>query len=515
MASDNLNRVFIKAYDKDKAAGHRSAPVAAASHSSSAFIVRFDTATVETAAPHLHSRPMQAKENLVSSQAIKPSQRKPAVSAIAATSPLASNSMPFQVPVDWATAQPPALTNGLDPTTIVVSQSGFAGAGSSLPPNAMPIPVDPIATQRPLYSHDDVELPQENVSNSDRTGSSWPAASNNSSFRSDNSGDVDLADRIAAKNRGGDIFRLDRPSYATPVHEADLYADSDYSQPSESLDAAVPQVQGVPTTSSNNTGSYSSSASADRSRPSGNRQSSFAGHSVQHDQIRHKERSLRMARLRIFNPLWEVDRLEWPPICQELIESINNGSASVAQNLLSACQEGLQVLAVTSPQSGTGTSTVACCLAMLAGRNGLNVALVDGNTENPSLCYQTNLDLEVDWHEAVARQLPLEEIAVHSVDDQVTLVPLLERLNAPELNERNMAAMLQELSQSFDMVIVDLGTMSSPRNMVNTLGELGVIHAVVAVLDKRNISSDRTESCLRQIRQTGIASIGLVENFAA
>jgi Mrp family chromosome partitioning ATPase len=145
----------------------------------------------------------------------------------------------------------------------------------------------------------------------------------------------------------------------------------------------------------------------------------------------------------------------------------------------------------------------------------LNVALVDGNTENPSLCYQTNLDLEVDWHEAVAKQLPLEEIAVHSVDDQVTLVPLLERLNAPELNERNMAAMLQELSQSFDMVIVDLGTMSSPRNMVNTLGELGVIHAVVAVLDKRNSSSDRTESCLRQIRQTGIASIGLVENFAA
>jgi Mrp family chromosome partitioning ATPase len=485
------------------------------SHSSSAFIVRFDTATVETEAPHLHSRPIQAQENPAPSQANKPSQRKLAVSATAATSLPASKSMQFQVPVDSATAQPPALPTGLDHTTIVVSQSGFGGADSSLPPSAQLLPIAPIATQRPSHSHSNAEIPQLQANNGDQIGSSWAAASNNNSNGSDDLGAVDLADRIAAKNRGGDIFRLDRPSYATPVHEADLYADSDYSQPSEPLDSAVPQVQGVPTSSSNNSGSYSSSASADRSRPSENRQSSIAEHSVQHDQIRHKERSLRMARLRIFNPLWEVDRLEWPPICQELIESINSGSASVAQNLLSACQEGLQVLAVTSPQSGTGTSTVACCLAMLAGRNGLNVALVDGNTENPSLCYQTNLDLEVDWHEAVAKQLPLEEIAVHSVDDQVTLVPLLERLNAPELNERNMAAMLQELSQSFDMVIVDLGTMSSPRNMVNTLGELGVIHAVVAVLDKRNSSSDRTESCLRQIRQTGIASIGLVENFAA
>jgi Mrp family chromosome partitioning ATPase len=152
---------------------------------------------------------------------------------------------------------------------------------------------------------------------------------------------------------------------------------------------------------------------------------------------------------------------------------------------------------------------------MIAGRHGLNIALVDGNMENPSLCYQTNLELEVDWHEALARKLPLEEIAVHSVDDQVTLVPLLARLSAPQLNEQNMAKMLSELSQSFDLVVVDLGHMASSRNLVTSLGDLGAINAVVAVVDRRNNSADAIESCLRQIRQTGIASIGLVENFAA
>ena len=121
----------------------------------------------------------------------------------------------------------------------------------------------------------------------------------------------------------------------------------------------------------------------------------------------------------------------------------------------------------------------------------------------------------MDWHEAVARQLPIEEIAVHSVEDQVTLVPLLERLSAPELTEQNLARMLRDLSNSFDLVIADLGPMTAPRSMAASLGELGVLQAVVAVVDHRNHSPERMEGCLRQIRQAGVSSIGLVENFAA
>lgn len=510
MASDNLNRVFIKAYGKDKAAGHRGSPTAAAINSPSTFIVRFDTATVETESPHLLSRPTSTQENQLPTQTHKPTQRKPSVSVAAVAKQPSSASMQVPRPVDSPSASIRTIPNAMDHTTIVVSQSGTGRTDASEAAPADPYSTSQIAAQLPTRKSANDEQPRQ-AFNSDRGAGSTTEASYSISSVVDNSIGMDLADRIAAKNRGGDIFRLDRPSYAEPAHEGDLYADSDSSQPSLSMDSVAGKVQSVPTTPD----SFTRSDGFERGRRSDSLNHNVTNPSRESEQIRHKERSLRMARLRIFNPLWEVDRLEWPPICQELIESINIGSASVAQNLLSACQEGLQVLAVTSPQSGTGTSTVACCLAMLAGRNGLNVALVDGNTENPSLCYQTNLDLEVDWHEAVAKQLPLEEIAVHSVDDQVTLVPLLERLNAPELNEQNMASMLQELSQSFDMVIVDLGTMSSPRNMVNSLGELGVIHAVVAVLDKRNCSSDRTESCLRQIRQTGIASIGLVENFAA
>jgi Mrp family chromosome partitioning ATPase len=189
----------------------------------------------------------------------------------------------------------------------------------------------------------------------------------------------------------------------------------------------------------------------------------------------------------------------------------------VARNLIEACQEGLQVLAVTSPQSGEGRTTVACCLAKLAGSRGLNVAIVDGDIENPTLSYQTNLDVDQDWKTAIFNQLPLEEVAVHSIEDQVTLVPLTHPIAQHEMatDDNRIESMLQELSESFDLVIVDMGHMDSSRSLVTSLGERGVISAVVAVVDYRSSTRQQVDHCLRRIRQTGVASIGLVENFAA
>ncbi len=229
------------------------------------------------------------------------------------------------------------------------------------------------------------------------------------------------------------------------------------------------------------------------------------------------ERELRQARARVFNPVWEVDNFQWPAVCLELMEQMDEKLERVAKNLAAACQEGLQVLAITSPQRGEGSSTVACCLALLAGHHGLKVAIVDGDLEQPSLSYQTNLDVEQDWRAAIMHHLPLEEVAVHSIEDQVTLVPLLSPVSSNELasDDNRIALMLQELADSFDLVIVDMGAMASARNLVSSMGQQGVISAAVAVVDYRNSAPQLIESCLRRLRQAGIASIGLVENFAA
>jgi Mrp family chromosome partitioning ATPase len=315
-----------------------------------------------------------------------------------------------------------------------------------------------------------------------------------------------LDQRLAIHGLPGEIFRLDSPTY---VREAVRLTSSD-----DASEDSGPQ------------GSFSPPLPRERNLLNGGDEavspqpvsdSVSTARNPRGDHSKAIEENLRRARVRVFNPVWEVDSLQWPEVCLALLEKRAESMEKVAHNLISACQEGLQVLAVTSPQSGEGRTTVACCLAKLAGSRGLKVAIVDGDIENPSLSYQTNLDVEQDWKTAIFNQIPLEEIAVHSIDDQVTLVPLLRPIahNEMSADDNRIAYMLYELAESFDLVVVDMGHMSSARSLVTTMGEQGILNAVVAVVDHRSSSPEQIETCLRRIRACGVASIGLVENFAA
>lgn len=535
MASENLNRVFIKAYGKGKPASPVPAPASSAAPQEE-WIVRIDTATAQSSVvPQMHNQrpprhevamaiprhwPAPGSGQQMMSLEAKMGHEMPTEAHVA-------NALNSSLPAASPSPFVGDFSDFFGGTTMIVPQASLGGSnstqlGSDQANAGQSVPLPAASGQpNPIQSIKKDEAPVFQPSQDLKSSSSvheGPALASGEEPTDLHEpvlfDPIVLEQQIAAKNQHGEIFRLDRPSYAAVQQATEAFAEEQASSPSDASSLnALPLVADIQAAQSRPTPlpiKGPTSSDAHRRKDSGSKKSPIAD-----EHVIAKERDLRRARVRIFNPLWEVDRLEWPRICVELLNTIDSQTPGVANNLLNACQEGLQVLAVTSPQSGAGTSTVACCLAMIAGRHGLKIALVDGNMENPSLCYQTNLELDVDWHEAIARKLPLEEIAVHSVDDQITLVPLLARLSAPQLNEHNMAKMLNELSQSFDLVVVDLGHMSSTRNMVTTLGDLGALNAVVAVVDRRTSSAERIESCLRQIRQTGIASVGLVENFAA
>lgn len=303
-----------------------------------------------------------------------------------------------------------------------------------------------------------------------------------------------IVERYAEKHgRRGEIFRLDRPSYSTtdPTREdeiaAPLVADGGSLVFEESQDSHT---------------SWDLDEHQDAERAAS---------------IRATEEALRESRMQVFNPVWEVDRLQWPQVCVELIRQREESLTRVAQNLTKACAQGLQLLAVTSPLGGEGRTTVACCLAKLAAVSGLSVAFVDGDLDNPSLAYQTNLELESDWREALENALPLEEIAVHSIEDQVTLIPLLDPIPETDMtaDDQRIVSMLKQLTESFDLVIVDTGPVKSARSMATSMSRRGLVNAVITVVDNRLSNRDEIEDCLQQIRRTGVSSVGLVENFAA
>lgn len=228
------------------------------------------------------------------------------------------------------------------------------------------------------------------------------------------------------------------------------------------------------------------------------------------------EQKLRRSTHKIFNPVWEVDSLQWPSVCDKLMEHRAESMAQVAAHLKAACQDGLNILGVTSPSSGEGRTTVACCLARLAAAHGLNVVLIDLDLDHPTLCLQTNLEVEQDWRDCLDGDIALEEVAVHSIDDQLTLLPLKDRSDRSELlaSDMGIADILRELSESFELVIVDACRMDSPGNVLTGLAAAQVFDAAIVVVDRRNSHQERIEHSVRALQQTGVGSIGIVDNFS-
>lgn len=555
----SLNEAFIKAYSKERAAGQQRK--ATVPEEDNPYIVRIDTATVTIPEPHfLHSRPTSPTalvgENQPTKEAVVSNETRSAIASqmLQAGGWLDSQTdtfvggFPMLSAVDAPSSSPKPNQSSVQPRAAEARPSdaehskvehskaennaveysagntGRTGAWevelSSNSPGA-DVHAAP-APETPSTARVQTDVLPSHSNHASETGSASPfqqrpvstvaqAETRSESYREPSElaapmapalsfAEVERAvDSVSEKRReGGAIFRLDRPSYSS-------------NQAAAGMDLLAEEVNdGL----SEDSGDQSSMLELPTSA-SGTNDLDETDYVSKNLSARAVEEGLRQARVRVFNPVWEVDSFQWPSVCIELLKQREKNMQRVAANLMTACQEGLQILAVTSPQGGEGRTTVACCLAMLAGRYGLNVAIVDGDIENPTLGYQTNLDVEHDWKQAISQELSLEEVAIHSIDDQVTLLPLMAPIDPKEMSadDNRIAYMLHELSESFDLVIVDTGHMNSTASLVTSMGEQGLISAVVTVVDQRDSTRHRVDACVQRIRKIGISSIGLVENF--
>ena len=535
---NSLNQAFIRAYAKERDAVHAQAVNSAADsqaaiqRANEELILRIDTTSVEIPRPHLTSRP-SVKQNA-------------AAFAMAATATSATTNAPAQARAARteedelrASIASEMLRAGGWQSEQIASLGPIASVASapftSAPAASAPIASAPM-TSAPVASIPVASLPYASEPSTPAVAKPMVATIAEDAEPRSNSFDRDaeLLDTGTARffsreavrqlppesgHRPGSIVRLDKALGTPPAQEQPKpvakVAPQAPSKPVEEVKA--PEVEQEtrlePETLKQSAAATSpamETVAVQTSRSEATRIEAKA-------QAKHVEQELRRAKVRVFNPIWEVDQLQWPEVCVKLMDARMDSLNHVTKHLSEACQEGLQVLAVTSPEGGEGRTTVACCLAMLAGNHGLKVAIVDGDIENPTLSLQTNLEIENDWQSAIVNHLPLEEVSVHSIDDQITLVPLLSPLDQSELSgtDQRIADMLIELTESFDLVILDIGHMNSPNSLMSTLAEQGIINAAIAVVDNRNASPLRVETCIRRIRQAGVSSIGIVENFAS
>jgi Mrp family chromosome partitioning ATPase len=216
-----------------------------------------------------------------------------------------------------------------------------------------------------------------------------------------------------------------------------------------------------------------------------------------------------------FPAVWEVDSLVWPDVQNTLIADQEKAFAKIAAHLSDACRQGLQVLVVTSPTEGEGRSTIASCIARSVAQRGIQVVLIDGDLENPSLADTLNLEISQGWNDAIAEGMPLEEIAVHSLEDKLTLLPLTYGADAPKTAhiERYIGAVLDRLRESFDLIVVDATYMNSLDNRLIGSDSDETVDAMILVTDGRIDDPQQIETAVRRIKNLGISSVGIVENF--
>ena len=206
---------------------------------------------------------------------------------------------------------------------------------------------------------------------------------------------------------------------------------------------------------------------------------------------------------------WEVDVFEIPASVTELFFKEDLFQA-VAQRLHDAVGEGLGSILVTSAKSGEGRSTVAIGMAMAAAASGIRVALVDGDVSEPTLVDDLRLDVDYGWYDAIRGGLPLGQVAVFSIEDNLTLIPLIARdAGSVQPSQDDIKQLVQSLGQQFDLVVVDAPS-----------GDEMTIEEYASLLDSAVITRDASRTDIQTInvlanrlRSCGLQGIGVVENF--
>ncbi len=209
-----------------------------------------------------------------------------------------------------------------------------------------------------------------------------------------------------------------------------------------------------------------------------------------------------------FQAVWEVDVFDVPtPVADLFFEGAL--FQQIAERMSDAVSSGLRSVLVTSAKPGEGRSSVAIGMAMAAAASGIRVALVDADSESPSLADELRLELQYGWVDVIRRGLPIKEIAVQAVEDGVTLIPLMPPGVRPAATGFEMVQLIDLLTSNFELIILD-----GPTSLSNGL------HQCAAKVDSAVIVRDVTRSdelavceLSNRLQEAGVRGVGVVENF--
>ncbi len=209
-----------------------------------------------------------------------------------------------------------------------------------------------------------------------------------------------------------------------------------------------------------------------------------------------------------FQAVWEVDAFDLPAPVTELFLS-GAVAADLSRRMSGAVEQGLRTVLFSSTGAQEGRTTAAIGIAIAVAAAGYRVALIDGNAAQPTLVDDLRLDLEYGWVDALRGGLPVEEIAVHSLRDGVTLIPLMPPNGDTAATANEIETLVNSVKGRFDFIAVD-----GPAGAAAVVGGSHVFDTALIVRDLRATTAEETNALSCQLRQRGIQGIGVIENFS-
>ena len=220
------------------------------------------------------------------------------------------------------------------------------------------------------------------------------------------------------------------------------------------------------------------------------------------------EQAKPQAGLKPFRAVWEVDVLDVPTTVADLFFE-GRLFQQISERISDAINSGLNSVIVTSAQSGEGRSSVAVGLAMAAAAAGNRVALVDANLELPKLADELRLELQHGWVDTIRAGLPIKEVAVHAVEDGVTLIPLMPHKGKNAATGSDFAQLVDLLKDKFELIVVD-GPTSESSEICQCAS---AVDSAIIVRDMTRTDAFAIHDFSCRLRESGIHGVGVVENF--
>lgn len=177
----------------------------------------------------------------------------------------------------------------------------------------------------------------------------------------------------------------------------------------------------------------------------------------------------------------------------------------------SGIDKSYQTILVTSPEPGTGKSTIAANLAIVYAQKGKKTLLIDGDMRKPTVHMTFNMSNHLGLSTNLTKALELSESCQRTDVKNLFILPsgIIPPNPAELLSSKRMEYLMTAIRKIFDIIIID----SPPITVVSdALILASQTDGVILVVRKKVTKKEKLKQATEQIDMVKAPIIGVVFN---